>query len=230
MAEYRDAQPHLFDTRPPNWRGGSSLTADADNEGVCTCCGARVTVGPDGDEYGHGYGCPHRLPISADRATIEHQISEHICPTCGRGDFESAYKLRCHHAGAHGEALREERTCDNCGGSFEPARERPQQYCSPACATAARRDRVTIECDHCGETFETIPSKKERGKRFCSNACKTAGLRSDVTNACEECGEEYEVKAWVADDSRFCSASCLGRANAAKYLNSDSGHGGVAGD
>ncbi|UIO98933.1 hypothetical protein Hbl1158_10340 [Halobaculum sp. CBA1158] len=232
MPEYRDEQPHLFDTRPPDHRCGSTLPADGEREGICTVCHARVTVGPDGEEFGHGYRCPHRPDKFSIRGDKENRISEHICPECGRGNFETRKQMRCHHASVHGEALRETRSCDYCEAEFEPNRSRkhPQQYCSPACAQQARRDRVTIECDTCGEAFETVPSERERGKRYCSEACKIEGIRSDVTKTCEECGDEYEVKAWNAAGSRFCSKSCLGRANALSTFHRDESAGGVAGD
>jgi hypothetical protein len=65
-------RPHLTQTPPRNAR----LAVDAPEEAYCRDCNARVTIGPDGTEYGHRtehadrYGrCPNR-PAAVDAGGV----------------------------------------------------------------------------------------------------------------------------------------------------------------
>ena len=69
--------------------------------------------------------------------------------------------------------------CLACGTEFierlVPAQKTQPKYCSSVCFNNARRKRVTVICDSCGEQFERAPNKlrnSKHGKIFCSRKCK----------------------------------------------------------
>lgn len=231
MPEYRDDAPHLWVSRPLDQHGG--LPADDDCEAICTVCHSRVTVGPDGGEFGHGYGCTHRADHLPNHQSRGHHLSDHVCPTCGRGDFDTRRALSSHHAAAHGDTLRKTQTCVRCDEEYELRRPgKDQQYCSPECAARGRRDRVEIECAGCGDTVEVTPSEADRGKRYCSDECRYDDHRDRVTVTCPECGEDFETIPSLAgrDGRKYCSKACAGRVGGRTAQERQSASGGVAGD
>lgn len=72
-----------------------------------------------------------------------------------------------------------------------------------------QRQPETKDCDHCGDTYETISS---RG-RFCSNKCKTAwrvarGL-DDVEKVCVVCQKTFVANKYAK--ARTCGRVCGGK-------------------
>jgi len=107
--------------------------------------------------------------------------TDSTCPTCGRSDFKSLRGVKQHHSRAHGEKLeptKVKKVCAECGDEFEvyPYRD-DAEYCSRECAYGNRdmpsTKRVTVECDWCGESFETYKSLAERrsGRNYCDYSC-----------------------------------------------------------
>ena len=161
---------------------------------------------------------------------MDENPNEHICPTCGREDFDSRRALGVHHSTAHDQKLPSPTVvCEICGDEFEvkAARQDEARYCSRECqADAKRTDHTEIECETCGDVFEVPPSQVEKA-RFCSSECRQENQRQAWTGkenprwkggsetiVCEQCGDEFDVKPVVADRRRFCSEECKGRAYA----------------
>lgn len=91
-----------------------------------------------------------------------------------------------------------------CGSDVPP---RNQKYCSEECRIDSMRDRVLIECESCGKTYEIKRSKADRSK-FCSKECQTIASQNRVRMTCEFCEEEYDIRASRRESTRFCSRSC----------------------
>ena len=90
--------------------------------------------------------------------------------------------MRIHHSYKHGESLSGFTiTCESCGDEFHAAQQ-DRKHCSRSC--------VIEERDYTGENHPNW----------------SGGL---ATRVCETCGDEYQKKAYKAEDSRFCSKSCL---------------------
>lgn len=74
------------------------------------------------------------------------------------------------------------RTCIQCGVSFltweHSVRAGYGNYCSSPCHHESRRNRVSISCERCGETFSVIPSRAIAA-RYCSLKCKSANYGTD---------------------------------------------------
>ncbi len=70
-------------------------------------------------------------------------------------------------------------SCLKCGKEFVerlvPAQKTLPKYCSQTCSQLARRKRIIVVCDNCGEDFERVINKlknSKHGKNFCSRDCK----------------------------------------------------------
>jgi endogenous inhibitor of DNA gyrase (YacG/DUF329 family) len=100
-----------------------------------------------------------------------------------------------------------ERDCARCGKLFLQGSYRDRTYCSPECASAAKRDAMLIHedrpCTVCGTLFRprTVESK------YCSRRCEADGKRQRPDSAeCRTCGKVF------APDSvgqKFCCHSCF---------------------
>ncbi len=103
-----------------------------------------------------------------------------VCAHCGKPfpDYLNGRKYcskKCRQA-----AWREKRKkCAHCGTWFIPARyhEKTQQYCSPVCASRARREPHMEEvlkpgiCEHCGKQY--IPGRLSYSRqKYCSIQCR----------------------------------------------------------
>lgn len=84
-----------------------------------------------------------------------------------------------------------ERTCPNCGKTYQadPTRLKHgrQTTCSRACSYALRaaglRNTETVTCAHCGKAFHRAPAHRAKVKHatFCSRECHYAGRGTGVT-------------------------------------------------
>ncbi|MFB6085032.1 MAG: HNH endonuclease [Halorientalis sp.] len=111
-------------------------------------------------------------------------MSEHVCPTCGRG-FDSHRGLGVHHSHTHGEKL-PNRECAECGTTFHCKHEK--KYCSEDCRDAAvsyegennpnySGRKTETECEICGEPFDYYPSEKKG--LYCPTCVKTEDWRPE---------------------------------------------------
>lgn len=120
-------------------------------------------------------------------------------------------------------------TCDICGNVFE--RRKPYYdhrvkkgqknfYCGIPCMSLAKRQAagsVTIDCAHCGKTFDAAKSEVQRNKQYCSKKCyDTARHRPPVTLSCPVCDTSFEVSGRVYFKRKnrhphglfYCSRKC----------------------
>lgn len=133
------------------------------------------------------------------------------CPTCGRDGFDSPRAMRIHHTKAHGESIAKtyEKTCAMCGDGFTvKAGSKTQKYCSVDCQDAARRERITLQCEVCGDAFESIPSNAER-RRTCSQQCMGKLTADPVELSCAHCGDVYTDHPSRRGVRTYCSHECL---------------------
>ena len=98
------------------------------------------------------------------------------CPDCGRG-FSTNHAMRTHHSMIHGK---EPTDCEYCGEGFTPPEPDKDRFCSLDCyhewmngeAQPHTYNRLELECNQCGESFELPVSLAEKGGVYCSNDCK----------------------------------------------------------
>lgn len=96
--------------------------------------------------------------------------------------------------------------CATCGDTFRrpPSKVREVNYCTPTCASAARRRRVTLTCAECGDDFAVKPSEADN-RTFCSRSCTlTAQSTPDETKTCA-CGRTFKLG---YDETDHCSQHC----------------------
>lgn len=67
----------------------------------------------------------------------------------------------------------QKRACIHCGNEFLPKRTE-QQFCSTRCQQSAKRNRVTLTCGYCGNTFEATNARKST-RHYCSKQCQIKG-------------------------------------------------------
>lgn len=158
------------------------------------------------------------------------------CPTCGE-EFASEGGMKSHHTQAHDESIAGvEFICDACGSAARKKRshlEHDHNYCSEECRADGYGDHMNGEanphwngglqaltCEHCGGTFETVPSQVET-RRFCSCECAGEanaghGAESHFWNGgpaeltCGVCGDTFETNRAEAESRKHCSYECYG--------------------
>lgn len=125
-------------------------------------------------------------------------------------------------------------TCETCGDSFEvlpyKLEKNDHHFCNRECYHEWKRndwvppwtveDKPTMDCVHCGETFEIYPFQEGK-RKFCSRECsdeykktlrgpETANYQGGkVVAICEECSQPfgyYERKG--EDNPIYCSREC----------------------
>lgn len=159
------------------------------------------------------------------------------CPTCGRDDFASRQGLLQHRRRGHGEEIREEVACDNCGRSLSrtPANiNEGWNFCDYDCMSEfyaenseeVKHDtREVVGCDFCGEELLLNEARRERSEHhFCDQTCKGRWMSENLTgeahpNAkekvateCSNCGADitrhpHRIQEY---EKHFCSQECVG--------------------
>lgn len=196
-----------------NAASGEALgsSTDADKDFSCDYCGD-----------------PFTSQVTKRRHESKQHPSElpHECPDCGKA-FHGRSGLVSHHSQIHdGRLAGYDKVCGVCGTDFTTSKE-GLKYCSPECGTEAQKRRVTIECERCGDEFETTPSKADE-RRFCSLDCKTDWFSktfrgenhprwkdNTTTKECAWCDSVCETpttKIESRDHNRvYCSRECFSR-------------------
>lgn len=138
-----------------------------------------------------------------------------ICPTCGCSDFTTIGGMRKHHAVVHGESLVQQvAECETCGTMFEVTPGSEGKFCSRECHFESMRDRVELECDHCGTAFEAEAKEAADGRKFCSHDCYAASLEDRGEFECASCGRDYSI--YPSAGIKYCSRACMFEARTSK--------------
>lgn len=165
------------------------------------------------------------------------------CPTCHRDGFKSRLGVKQHHSKVHGVSLAGvECECDWCGATLRKKQNlldsQDNVFCDADCQGEwlaennagedhhQYKERVVVECDWCGETFERLPSKLSRAENhYCSTACHGKGEfgtntgddhpnwgGGKGTTECAQCGAELTMKRYRIKkfENNFCDHGCYG--------------------
>lgn len=122
--------------------------------------------------------------------------------------------------------IEQRRLCLTCGDSFDVPAGSSRRYCKPACWPGPNdhprrpRKRVTVQCAHCGGSFERkaweVEDRRRKGwAMYCKTECRDAakvGRKGEqrvarVPYICEYCGGTFEL-APHQKRQRFCKAEC----------------------
>jgi len=144
------------------------------------------------------------------------------CATCGAEEQvpRTSSRRYCDECRYMGRFKGETRQCMQCGREVRFPRSYLAkdpgygQYCSKACASAGKRQSVTVQCATCGKTFERTPSQSAMGwGKFCSKTCAGRAARTRQEFRCAECGRLSTVVPARRADGRgkFCSRACKER-------------------
>jgi hypothetical protein len=85
------------------------------------------------------------------------------------------------------------------------------QFCGTDCQYAARRTKIEIICDQCGNICEQSPSQiKKNSAHFCSKKCRGLSIRKKTNIACDQCGNLFEEIPYnlINHRNHFCSKNC----------------------
>lgn len=104
-------------------------------------------------------------------------------------------------------------SCPVCGQSFHPviyaqARGR-QTYCSPGCATQARRTNPDRTCVLCGTVFRPHAQRRDHQQRYCSAPCAMQARRKPRPLTCRVCNRTFtSTSTRPSRPQVYCSKSC----------------------
>lgn len=111
--------------------------------------------------------------------------------------------------------------CAYCGKTFEDHPTAKRKYCSHACYSKSKENKIQRTCEVCGKPFETLPGEIRRGNgKYCSRECffaanQGAGNHSWKGGAlilvCEQCHKEFSRdRTWPKSKGNlaFCSEPC----------------------
>lgn len=122
-----------------------------------------------------------------------------------RGSAQRFCSQKCRSAYGHVE-----KPCEQCGALFTVPRNRQgQPYCSVACRTAARTERIEIPCEVCGTVSVYTPARVERQKHFfCSHKCMGVAVGSWAITTGYRHGVRPDIahfvrSSWEANIARF---------------------------
>ena len=149
------------------------------------------------------------------------------CPICGKS-FSTINGIYCSRKcyGQHKRKQKQVRPCPVCGKMFSNAKD--SIYCSKECCAESLKKRITVYCQECGKTIETIPALVNQ-KKYCSRKCaniaanrKAAAVhRTYIVKPCDYCGKPIQVRCWHSKKFKknFCSRQCsnLGHRIAGTY-------------
>lgn len=105
---------------------------------------------------------------------IEQFAGKYKCPLddC-KSTTETLRGLKQHSAQKHDlyayKYVEDEKTCEYCGDEIISGRKE-RKYCSEECSSLDRRERVELECDGCGTTFEK-PPHRINDHNYCDMDC-----------------------------------------------------------
>lgn len=96
-----------------------------------------------------------------------------VCPFC-TSLLDTVTAVRSHAGQVHTDFRPKNRygtaECEVCGTEFGKSPQKENRFCSISCANKARRDRVELTCEFCGETFE-VQKRRADTRKYCSLFC-----------------------------------------------------------
>lgn len=101
-------------------------------------------------------------------------------------------------------------TCQRCGNLFSVSpRSAKQRFCSRGCF----RNKVKMECQFCGASFEVNQWRAKNGKgKFCSFRCRCSSSENRISVQCENCGIPFFKKesqfSRTSSGLHFCCHPC----------------------
>jgi len=149
---------------------------------------------------------------------------EFSCPTCGKV-CSSDLGVKQHHSRTHGESLtKQTKPCDHCGkeitvNDYEIKRQE-HHFCDRDCSYSWQENRVELECEICGESYEIIEFEADTST-CCSKECRIEKTRQITGNgrynyktkeyACVECGDTVQRSPSMvySEDRVFCGDKCF---------------------
>lgn len=128
-----------------------------------------------------------------------------------------------------------EKECLNCGITIKvkPSHFERKKYCSRKCkgeyqsknpiAFQHLSKKTTVICSNCGNKLLRKPSSISKNN-FCNQTCRKAylitnrdkinqHLKKQITKSCLVCGKKFNVIESRRETAKYCSKSCLGKAN-----------------
>ncbi|UJL44826.1 HNH endonuclease [Virgibacillus sp. NKC19-16] len=128
-----------------------------------------------------------------------------------------------------------EKQCLNCGKlmKVKPSHFDRRKYCSRNCKGEYQSEnpiafkhlskKVNVTCSHCGNKILRKQSKISKNN-FCNRECNNGYLRENnkkinqhlkqqITKTCLTCDENFNVIVSRKETAKYCSKSCLGKAN-----------------
>lgn len=156
------------------------------------------------------------------------------CPTCKRDDFKNVRGMRQHHAKTHGKSISYEwLNCTSCGKDLKKESMRDtsgNNFCNDSCRGSYYSgenhplyNKVTVECDWCGDDKEVVKSVAENEqKNFCNREeCKREWMKTwdgsshpayegIVKVNCDYCGTTFEEYTYELNRKKhcFCKDDC----------------------
>lgn len=106
------------------------------------------------------------------------------------------------------EGKKEKTNCKNCGKEFYYYKSDSKGiFCSKSCYGEYKDSKITINCEFCGEPFDT----SRNNRKYCSNECRFKHMKEKRNMVeCYECGKKFHRKPFSEKRSskNFCSRDC----------------------
>lgn len=139
-------------------------------------------------------------------------LAAKVCPVCNSHFTPKSNSQRyCSRHCAY-KSKRVYLICAHCGETFDTSKSqsRRKKYCSRACQTAHKKDRITLNCRHCKKDFVVQRYYAENGRIYCTKKCADAALINRVVCICAMCGKEHDRTPSQAIHGKrnFCSREC----------------------
>lgn len=136
-------------------------------------------------------------------------MADHVCLHCGTPFTSKSRKRKycCHQCATDASRTRQERTCEQCGKTYEASEGHNVRFCSRECWRAARSPKPhTTICAHCGKPFEYYGwYKRITCGKECAFAYLSATTRTIGPHICIVCGKTIED----SHRRKYCSRDCM---------------------
>lgn len=110
-------------------------------------------------------------------------------------------------------------TCLHCHSVFKHSIDaKSRKYCGYKCAKEARKRRLTLKCEQCGNEFEVW--EYEKNSKYCTNKCHHESMMADIIELeCANCKVIFKRKnlaARLKNKNNFCTKKCADIFNSGK--------------